>query len=393
MPSSNAPAGLGQLVGSRYRLLHVLGEGGMKRVFAAEDTKLNNRACAVAELLDATTDRAQRQANRAGFEREADLLLELDNEYIPKVLDRFSDGNLHYLVMELVPGMNLEQCVARAGGRIDQSAALDFAAQILRALHYLHSQSPPIVFRDLKPDNVMITPEKRIKLIDFGIARHFTKARGTMIGTQGYAAPEQYKGQVDPRSDIYAFGALMHRILSGRDPQSEPPFSFPPILSRCPTINPRLARLIDRCLSTDADKRPRTTLEIVTEIEAIGLTSAGQRSAVIHAVSQAPTSCKQVFDTMPSRFNKDAAKGLSAVYEFDLSGDGGGNWHVIIEDQAIEVNTGRHPSPNVTISMAAQDYLDMMAGKLNAQVAFMSGRLHMSGDMSLALMMQRLFQS
>jgi serine/threonine protein kinase len=268
VPSSNA-AGSDRLIGLRYRLVRVLGEGGMKRVFEAEDTRLNNRQCVVAELLDATTDQAQHQVNRAAFEREADLLLELDNEYIPKVFDRFSDGNLHYLVMELVPGTTLEQCVANAGGKIDQKPAIEFARQILSALHYLHSLAPPIVFRDLKPDNVMVTPERRIKLIDFGIARHFTKARGTMIGTQGYAAPEQYRGKVDPRSDIYAFGALMHRILSGRDPQSEPPFSFPPLISLCPAIAPHLAQLIDRCLSLDAEKRPRSALEIVTEIEAI----------------------------------------------------------------------------------------------------------------------------
>ncbi len=108
-------------------------------------------------------------------------------------------------------------------------------------------------------------------------------------------------------------------------------------------------------------------------------------------MAETPTSCKQAFDAMPSRFNKDAAKGLNAVYQFDLSGEGGGKWQVMIKDQTVEVKEGQHPSPNITISMTAQDYLDMVAGKLNGQVAFMSGKLRIAGDMGLALRMQSLF--
>jgi putative sterol carrier protein len=107
----------------------------------------------------------------------------------------------------------------------------------------------------------------------------------------------------------------------------------------------------------------------------------------------APTSVKQSFEMMPSRFNKEAAKGLNAVYQFDLSGDGGGKWYAIIKDQTVEVKEGANPSPNITISMAAQDYLDMLSGKLNGQVAFMSGKLRIAGDMGLALRMQSLFQT
>jgi putative sterol carrier protein len=109
-------------------------------------------------------------------------------------------------------------------------------------------------------------------------------------------------------------------------------------------------------------------------------------------MAEAPTSCKQAFEMMPSRFNKDAAKGLNAVYQFDLSGDGGGKWHVIINNDSCTVKEGPHASPSITISMTAQDYLDMLSGKLNGQVAFMSGKLRIAGDMGLALRMQSLFQ-
>ncbi|HEY2483752.1 MAG TPA: SCP2 sterol-binding domain-containing protein [Candidatus Binataceae bacterium] len=109
-------------------------------------------------------------------------------------------------------------------------------------------------------------------------------------------------------------------------------------------------------------------------------------------MADAPTSCKQAFDVMPTRFNKEAAKGLNAIYQFDLSGDGGGKWHVIINNDSCEVKEGPAASPSITISMTAQDYLDMLSGKLNGQMAFMTGKLRIAGDMGLALRMQSLFQ-
>jgi len=105
----------------------------------------------------------------------------------------------------------------------------------------------------------------------------------------------------------------------------------------------------------------------------------------------APSSCKQVFDEMAGHFNKEAAKGLNAIFQFDLSGDGGGKWHVLVNNDQCQVAEGSHPSPNITISMTAKDYLDMIAGKLNGQMAFMTGKLRIAGDMGLALRLQSLF--
>jgi putative sterol carrier protein len=108
-------------------------------------------------------------------------------------------------------------------------------------------------------------------------------------------------------------------------------------------------------------------------------------------MADALTSCKQAFDDAPKRFNKEAAKGLNAVYQFDLSGDGGGKWHMMIDNGSLTVQEGAHPSPNITISMVAKDYLDMLAGKLNGQMAFMTGKLRIAGDLGLALKLQSLF--
>jgi len=108
-------------------------------------------------------------------------------------------------------------------------------------------------------------------------------------------------------------------------------------------------------------------------------------------MADAPTSCKQAFEMMPGRFNKESAKGLDAVYQFDLSGDGGGKWQVVINNDQCQVSEGPHAAPNITISMTAQDYLDMVTGKLNGQMAFMTGKLRIAGDMGLALRLQSLF--
>jgi putative sterol carrier protein len=110
-------------------------------------------------------------------------------------------------------------------------------------------------------------------------------------------------------------------------------------------------------------------------------------------MADAPANCKQVFAEMPNRFNKEAAKGLNAIYQFDLAGDGGGKWHVLINNDSCEVKEGAHASPSITISMAAQDYLDMISGKANGQMLFMSGKLRIAGDMGLAMRMQSLFQT
>ena len=130
--------------------------------------------------------------------------------------------------MEYVEGRNLEEELAVRGGPLPEGLVIDIARQLCDVLAYLHGSTPPIVYRDMKPSNVMLTPKGRVVLVDFGIARLFKAARkGTMIGTLGFAPPEQYQGVVDPRSDIYSLGATLHYVLTGRDPEKFPPFSFP----------------------------------------------------------------------------------------------------------------------------------------------------------------------
>jgi predicted Ser/Thr protein kinase len=258
------------VVGGRYRVLRLLGGGGMKLVYLAEDLRLAARPCALAEMVDTITSADMQRQAAAAFQREADMLAQLSNEHIPRIYDRFSDANRHYLVMEFVDGVTLEDLIRRSGGKLEERKILDVAVQILDTLEYLHHLSPPVIYRDLKPSNVMLTPSGQVKLVDFGIARFFRpQSNATMIGTQGYAPPEQYKGKVDFRSDLYALGATIHHALTGRDPALEPPFSFPPLRSLCPNASASLADVVDHALQYEVTNRVADAAEFKRRLLAV----------------------------------------------------------------------------------------------------------------------------
>src|SRR5229473_2341983 len=265
------------IVGGRYRVVRPLGGGGMKQVYLAEDLRLSARPCALAEMVDGFTNPDTQRQAVIGFQREADMLAELSHEHIPRIYDRFSDQNHHYLVMEYVDGTTLEDSIKAAGGKLGGGDVIDIALQILDTLDYLHNLKPPVIYRDLKPSNVMITASGQLKLIDFGIARHFLpQSNATMIGTQGYAPPEQYRGKVEVRSDLYALGATMHHAISGRDPTTEPPFSFPPLKKLCPDANPALADLVSAALSYDVGPRIPSAAEFKRRLLAIKIEALTQ---------------------------------------------------------------------------------------------------------------------
>jgi serine/threonine-protein kinase len=274
------------IIGGRYRVTKPLGGGGMKLVYLAEDMRLASRPCALAEMVDSFTDPTMQQQAVAAFQREADMLAQLSNEHIPRVFDRFSEQNHHYLVMEYVEGITLEDELKNNGGKLPEARVIDIALQILDTLQYLHNLEPPVVYRDLKPSNVMLGRHGQVKLIDFGIARFFLpQSNATMIGTQGYAPPEQYRGRAESRSDLYALGATMHHALSGRDPAAEPPFSFPKLRTLCPDITPALANLVDQALEYDLVHRMADAAEFKERLLAI---KSGVATAKVNGATTSP---------------------------------------------------------------------------------------------------------
>ena len=220
----------GTILEDRYEILRVCGHGGMSTVYVARDLRFSHveRLCAIKEMVDRARDHQTRMLRLANFEREASLLATLSHPAIPKIYDYFSRTGLIYLVLEFIDGEDLEHVISRADEPIDEETLIDWSDQILDVLSYLHEHQPePIVFRDLKPSNIMLRSDGSISLIDFGIARTFQPLqRGTMIGTEGYAPPEQYRGISEPRGDVYAMGATLHHLSTRSDPRTEPPFTF-----------------------------------------------------------------------------------------------------------------------------------------------------------------------
>ena len=251
------PLEAGTVLQRRYAIARLIGGGGMGMVYLAHDQRLSNRPCAIKEMVDHFIDPQQRFEANDYFAREADTLAQLKHPAIPAISDRFDDQNRHYLVMEYVEGRNLEEEIAVRGGPLPEGLVIDVARQLCDVLAYLHGLVPPVIYRDMKPSNVMLTEKGRVVLVDFGIARLFKAARkGTMIGTLGFAPPEQYQGIADPRSDIYSLGATLHYVVTGRDPEQHPPFSFPPIRNLRPDISRNVGGAIDRALPYEWEGRP-----------------------------------------------------------------------------------------------------------------------------------------
>ena len=255
----------GYLLNERYRILKVIGKGGMGTVYRAEHIRLDT-ILAVKEIRAQNGNNEDELAFLENCEQEARFLVKLSHPNLPKVTDAFVDHDRFFLVMEYIEGATLDHRLRGAGNAgLPVGQILEWGIQIADVLAYLHSQRPPIIFRDLKPANVMVQPDSLIKLIDFGIARRFQPGASkdtSLLGSVGYSPPEQFgKHQTDHRSDIYSFGATLYHLLTGKDP-SHTPFKFESVAKLNPNVPESLSLLIERCVKLEAEDRPSNIHEV-----------------------------------------------------------------------------------------------------------------------------------
>jgi outer membrane protein assembly factor BamB len=255
------PLAQGTVLEGRYQVQRILGRGGMSTVYAARDLRFSQveRICAIKEMADADPDPGTRALRLVNFERESALLATLNHAAVPKIYDYFSQGGLVYLVIEYVDGQDLERALQQHKLPFPEESLIQWTLEISSVLRMLHDNQPdPIIFRDLKPSNIMLRTSGHIALIDFGIARMFqSNQRGTMVGTEGYAPPEQYRGIADARGDIYALGATLHHLTTASDPRQETPFTFHdrPIRALNPEISEEFAAIVNKMVAYHPDQR------------------------------------------------------------------------------------------------------------------------------------------
>ena len=265
----------GTLLNDRYYIVKRIGGGGMGSVYQARDKRLADRLCAVKEMIELFADENQRAKAVEDFTREAQLLASLEHRSIPTIFDYFIESGRYYLVMKYISGGDLADQMRKKGGKVEELTVTRWGVQVCDVLHYIHNQDPPIIYRDLKPANLMLDEKQnRIMLIDFGIARFVapTQKGVTAIGTMGYAPPELFAGKVQPRSDIYSLGATMFHMMTGSDPQDNPllifDFTKNPRPSQInPAITPEMDAIITKLVAHRPEDRPSSALEVMRMLE------------------------------------------------------------------------------------------------------------------------------
>jgi len=258
----NRPLPVGTVLKTRYRVTRLVAGGGMAWVYevAEERPDGSRQTWAMKELRADSDDSHTLEEGRQLFRQEAEILVDLSHPNLPQVVAFFEEAGRSYLVMEFIYGESLEKRLERASAPLLEGEVLDWAIQVCEVLSYLHSRPTPVIFRDMKPSNIMVTPNGQIKLIDFGIARTYKagKSKDTMtMGSENYAAPEQWgKAQTDPRADVYGLGATMYHLLTNVPPlPAFVPTPRVPIQQYNPAVTDATVSVVEKALAKDRNLR------------------------------------------------------------------------------------------------------------------------------------------
>lgn len=258
---------IGSVIDGKYKILSVIGQGGMSTVYLAINPKAN-KPWAIKEVRK---DGFQNyEVVTQSLTMEIDLLKKLRHPHLPSIIDIIDRDDNFLIVMDYVEGMTLERIMMENGAQ-SQKDVIEWAIQLCDVLQYLHSREPSIIYRDMKPSNIMLNYDGKVMLIDFGTAREYKeRALGdtTCLGTKGYAAPEQFggQGQTDPRTDIYSLGATMYHLLTGHNP-SNAPYEMYPITQWNPEFSSGLEKIIQKCTQKNPEDRFQTVEELKDALE------------------------------------------------------------------------------------------------------------------------------
>lgn len=262
----------GTVLDGKYEILRRIGEGGMSTVYLARNNRMNMQL-AVKEIKNDGSKSTEILLK--GLEREANILKDVDHPVIPRIIDIVKHGATICVVMDFVEGENLADKLKEVGC-FSQEQVIEWGLELASALKYLHSMDPPIIYRDMKPSNVMLKPDGGVKLIDFGTAKTYdieNNADTTALGTRGYAAPEQFgdaqgRGiyKTDARTDIYNLGATLYHIVTGKNPQ-EPPYEMVPIRQVNPLLSTGLEQIILKCTKANPNERYQSCSELIYALE------------------------------------------------------------------------------------------------------------------------------
>jgi len=255
----------GTVIDGKYEILKEIGRGGMSIVYLAMDKRLNKQ-WAIKEIRKKGGGKNDEIVVNSLL-AEANMMKKLDHPALPRIVDIIDNGITIYVVMDYIEGESLDKILNEYGAQSEE-LVIGWAKQLCDAFSYLHSQKPPIIYRDMKPANVMLKPEGNVKIIDFGIAREYKEqslADTTVLGTKGYAPPEQYSGQTDARSDIFALGMTMHHLLTGIDPRGGEPYA--PVRQWNPELSEGIEIIIDKCVEPAAENRYQSCADLLYDLE------------------------------------------------------------------------------------------------------------------------------
>ena len=258
---------IGSLVDGKYKILNKVGQGGMSVVYLAMNEKANKQWAVKEVRKDGIKDF---EVVKQGLVAETDILKKLNHPHLPSIIDVIDTDDSFIIIMDYIQGNSLNKALDEYGAQ-PQEYVIDWAKQLCDVLGYLHTRTPAIIYRDMKPANVMLKPDGNVTLIDFGTAREFKEknlADTTCLGTVGYAAPEQFggMGQTDARTDIYCLGATLYHLVTGMNP-CEPPYEIKPIREINPSLSSGLERIIQKCTQRDPNDRYQSAAELMYALE------------------------------------------------------------------------------------------------------------------------------